>query len=109
MMTVLVCSKCGHPTNQTLNGLCAACSPELAKVIHAKGLEEVHRRELYWALRTRVLTIEEWREVEQYDFWLCVEPMCSYHHKDKVEEFNASLLQQFKLRMAVETAKAKDS
>lgn len=63
---------------------------------------EDHRRELYWALRSRVLTDDEMAEVEKYDFRLVIAPMQTYMEKDKREEFNAALLQQFKLRKAAQ-------
>jgi hypothetical protein len=66
--------------------------------------EAEHRRQLYWALRSRVLTLEEMREVERYDFYLVFDRGHSYKEADKRAEFNAALLQQFRLRLAKEEA-----
>lgn len=58
----------------------------------------VDRRNLYWALRTRVLTDEEMGRVASLGISLCIEPMTPYREIDKIRELNEALLQQFKLR-----------
>jgi hypothetical protein len=65
---------------------------------------EKHRRDLYWALRSRVLTDAEMLEVEGYGDRLNIQPMVSYNAEEKKREMNDALLQQFKLRLAAERA-----
>lgn len=57
-----------------------------------------HRKDLYWALRSRILTDEEMDEVAQYGDSLCIEPMVSYYPAEKKQELNDALLQQFRMR-----------
>ncbi len=63
---------------------------------------EDHRRDLYWALRTRVLKSSEMDEVKRYGFRLTVDIGESFSEPEKIAEFNAALLQQFNIRLAVE-------
>lgn len=62
---------------------------------------EQQRRDLYWALRSRVLTDDEMAEVTRYGDGLNVEPMVPYRPADKAIELNDALLQQFRLRQGV--------
>jgi hypothetical protein len=103
-MIEMVCRKCGKAASELWCGLCFRCNPDLAAEIDRRDKEEKHRCALYWALRSRVLTIAEMEEVESYDYHLAVEPMQSYNREEKMDEFNAALLQQFKMRLAVERA-----
>lgn len=64
--------------------------------------EEAHRRGLYWALRSRVLTEDEMKEVDRYGDSLNIEMMVSYNEGEKKRELNDALLQQFRLRRAAE-------
>lgn len=59
---------------------------------------EQRRRDLYWALRTRILTPEEMEEVRQRDYLLAVQLGVPFYEKDKREEFNNALLMQYKMR-----------
>lgn len=67
---------------------------------------ELHqkRRDLYWALRSRVLSDDEMQQVINYGDMLNIEPMQSYISSQKAEELNAALLQQHKLRLATAQA-----
>src|SRR3984885_5981848 len=65
--------------------------------------QEARRTNLYWALRSRVLTDEEMAEVETYGRYLNIQPMTPYSAHEKELDLNAALLQQFRLR---EIAKA---
>lgn len=57
-----------------------------------------HKKKLYWALRTRVLTDKEMAEVESFDYWLLVDGWRPYDEAVKIAEFNQALLQQYKIR-----------
>lgn len=61
---------------------------------------ETRRRNLYWALRSRVLSEEEMAEVGRWGDRLNIEPMVSYSAPEKARELNDALLQQFRLRAA---------
>lgn len=66
-----------------------------------------HQKEkddLLWALKTRVLSAEEMDLVRTYGTSLVIRPMQSYKESDKQAEFDAALLQQFYIRLAVEKA-----
>jgi hypothetical protein len=62
------------------------------------------RRELFWALRSRVLTLAEMDQVKMYGKFLNVEEGVPYMQAEKDAELNAALLQQFNLRLAAEKA-----
>jgi hypothetical protein len=66
---------------------------------------EAHRRDLYWALRSRVLTEEEMTEVERYGKYVNIDPNTPYYAEEKERELNAALLQQFQLRATAEASK----
>ena len=72
----------------------------------SEGLDtwQEEKKKLYYALRTRVLTDEELKKVEQLDYHITVEMMVSYNEQDKKREFLDAMLQQFRLRLAVERA-----
>lgn len=59
---------------------------------------EQHRRDLFWALRSRVLTNAEMAEVSSYGDQLNIECGVSYMPGEKSIELNAALLQQFRIR-----------
>jgi hypothetical protein len=61
---------------------------------------EAHRRALFWALRSRVLTDDEMREVTQYGDGLNIDTGMPYYAADKAKELNEALLQQQRLRLA---------
>jgi hypothetical protein len=63
-------------------------------------VQQDRRRNLYWALRSRVLTDEEMAEVGRYGDGLNIEPLQGYMPEEKMRELNDALLQQFKLRAA---------
>jgi predicted DCC family thiol-disulfide oxidoreductase YuxK len=98
------CKKCGRWDSELWNGLCSQCNPELAAWLTRRVEEEKKRLSLYFALRSRVLTDEEMQLVERMDIHLVIEPGRAYYEKEMVAEFNAALLQQFKLRLAAERA-----
>ena len=64
------------------------------------------RRKLYWALRSRVLSLDEMKEVERFDWQLCVAVGQSYNEGEKRREFNDALLVQFKMRLEIERTAA---
>lgn len=67
--------------------------------------DEERKRELIFALRSRVLTDEEMAEVASYDISLVITPNVSYMREEKDKYFNDLLLQQFKLRAALISAR----
>jgi hypothetical protein len=64
-----------------------------------------HRRDLRFALVSRVLTDAEMAEVASEGLSLFVEPCVSYFEIDKIKEMNECLLQQFKLRAVAASTK----
>jgi hypothetical protein len=96
------CKNCKRVANEFWDGLCANCNPALAERQKLRKVEEQYKRDLYWALRTRVLTLEEMKEVEIYDYTLLTFEGQSYYEKDIKTEFNETLLRQFKMRLAAE-------
>ena len=69
------------------------------KLLREKQQREQHRCDLYWALRSRILTSDEFKEVIQYGSSLNIDldtPFCS---EEKTRELNDALLQQFKMRL----------
>lgn len=90
------------------------CSPE-GKMVEDKEASakadkwmadyERHKSELYWALRSRVLTDAEMKEVEQMGSSMLTHPMQPYMPEDVDKQFNAALLAQFRLRVAAFEAK----
>lgn len=68
---------------------------------------EQHRQDLYWALRSRVLSDDEMREILQYGDGLNVTPNTPYYAADKAKELNEALLQQHRLRLATAAAPEK--
>lgn len=64
---------------------------------------EQQRCDLYWALRSRVLTDQEMQQVEEYDYRLTIGDN-PYNELEKRREFNDALLAQFKLHLAFERA-----
>lgn len=59
---------------------------------------ESARRELHWALLTRVLTDEEMQRVKEWGYQLCVGKGQSYFQPQKVMEFQNALLIQYQIR-----------
>lgn len=72
------------------------------EAMESKARSAQARRDLYWALRTRVLTADEMSRVQQMGLWLVTEENTPYYEANKQREFNEALLQQFKLRIAAE-------
>lgn len=68
--------------------------------------EAKKKSELYWALRTRVLTDAEMAEVEQYDYNLLTRTMEPYMPSEVKAEFNQALLIQYKIRDIAHRARA---
>ena len=71
---------------------------------HLRQIEQ-SRRDLYWALRSRVLTVKEMAQVKQYDYHIIVEPMTPYREEDVRRQFNDALLQQANLVRSERDAK----
>jgi len=63
---------------------------------------EQERRDLWWALRSRLLTDEEMEEVKRQGSWLNVEPMQSYNRTEKAMELTDALHKQALLRLAAQ-------
>jgi hypothetical protein len=61
-------------------------------------------RELYFALRSRVLTESEMARVAEEDYYLIVENNEVFNAKEKRLEFGDALLQQFKMRAIAQGA-----
>lgn len=59
---------------------------------------ENHRRQLWDALTTRVLTAAEMKEVAQFGSTINIEPMVSYSEQEKANELRAALITQEALR-----------
>jgi hypothetical protein len=66
---------------------------------------EQSRRDLYFALRSRVLTEEEMGRVAALGVHLVLDPFEVHTDLDKQKELNAALLQQFQLRAIAAKAK----
>lgn len=62
--------------------------------------QEKKRRNLVFALRSRILTDAEMAEVASHGIYLFVGLGQSFYELDKIKEMNESLLQQFRLREA---------
>lgn len=69
--------------------------------------QEAKRSRLYFALRTRVLTTEEWGEVIKYGDRLNIDSGRGYYAEEKSRELNNAYLQQFLLRMSAMKAEQK--
>ena len=66
---------------------------------HRRALERAQRRrDLFWALRTRVLTDEEFVEAQSHGEYLNIEPMVSFRADEKARELNDAYVTQAKLR-----------
>lgn len=79
---------------------------EICRRAFNKWQYEMDRKneELYWALRTRVLTPEEMEEVKRQDYSLLVRTGQSFREAEIRKIFNDALLQQFMIRLAQEKA-----
>lgn len=117
--TIKAQRECDPPTGVMIwdiagvsNGVPYKCSSDGKWVINKEAVvdqekEQKHKYDLYWALRSRVLTSDEMKEVEQYGIYLIVTPMTPFDESEKNREFNDALLQQFRLRLAAEAVKTK--
>lgn len=92
------CRKCGNPSDELWNGIGACCSPEIQE--HRKWLAAYEKRkaELFYALRTRLLTPEESQEVMELDYYILVREGVCFNEESLRRIFNEALLQQFKMR-----------
>jgi hypothetical protein len=68
---------------------------------------ENHKADLWWALRTRVLSDEEMQEVRSYGDFLNVRPMVSYNAEEKRRELDNALANQAMLQIAAMKAERK--
>jgi hypothetical protein len=80
------------------------CSAEGKWVIDKEEMEfwakyEGRKHELVWALRSRVLTVKEMEEVQQYGTSLLTHNMQSYFQADVEKSFDELLAQQFRLQV----------
>ena len=106
------CPSCGAPYPQTwkTDGVkitCGKCDPELiANRESAKKEEmdrEINRKRLIWAMRTRLLTVDEVREVCEWDYFLMAEPpFGGVTQTEMMRQFNDLLFQQFRFRAITE-------
>jgi hypothetical protein len=81
---------------QTAPGRCKWVVDEEAMKRLAES--ELHRRELWWALRSRTLTDDEMAEVKQMGIYLTVGDGQPFKEEEKMRELNDALLQQYRLR-----------
>jgi hypothetical protein len=86
------------------------CSDEGKWVVDEDAMRSLEaeaqsKRDLYWALRSRVLTTAEMKRVERYGIYLVLSPMQAFKEDEKQRELNDALLQQFRLRVARDEAK----
>lgn len=68
--------------------------------VQFKRDEENRRRDLWWALRSRVLNDEEMEQVRSYGEHLNVREMVSYNATEKALELNDALHKQALLQLA---------
>lgn len=72
---------------------------------------EAHRVDLYWALRTRLLTKAEMKEVQEYGYDLTVRMSGnmsdSFNEAEKRREFNEALMGQARLQLLANSLKAR--
>ena len=68
--------------------------------------EESHKAELYWALRSRILTDEEIAEVARYGDSLVRTSKRSSSLDEREKRLNEALLQQFRLRAVLNSQKS---
>jgi hypothetical protein len=69
----------------------------------ATARHEKTRIDLYWALRSRVLTGDEMTQVLGYGLELVIQRNTPYMPNEKHEELNLALAQQFRLRTIAKT------
>jgi hypothetical protein len=81
---------------QTAPGRCKWVIDEEAMKRLAES--ELHRRELWWALRSRPLTDDEMAEVKQMGIYLTVGDGQPFKEEEKMRELNDAMLQQYRLR-----------
>lgn len=97
------CGKCGKSCFETLNGIGPCCDVQLADNIIRRMEDERAREEkrfnLLWALRTRIITDEEMKLVEQMGFFLVVSPRETFNINDAERFLNDCLLLQFRMRI----------
>jgi hypothetical protein len=74
------------------------------KIMQWKAEQAARRHALFWALRSRVLTDDEMKEVTQYGTQINIDEMVPYYEADKARELNDALLQQAKLRATAASA-----
>lgn len=70
-------------------------------LLAARDASETARRNLLWALRSRVLAEDEMKRVDQYGSSLNIDPGVSFYRLEKSRELNEALLQQARLRSAL--------
>ena len=98
------CKTCGEYAFQTLDGIGACCSQELRDQNTRLAEYEKHKRDLVFALQSRVLTDQEMGEVASYDYSLLTTCMIPYSETEVRRQFSDLLLTQFKIRAAASNA-----
>lgn len=86
------CPKCRKDTPVVRDGQCPNCDYRD---------RERAKRELLFALQSRVLSDEEMKQVEAYDWYILVINGCSYEQMEVRALFSTMLLNQFRMRLAV--------
>lgn len=99
------CKKCGKYTNLlSHDGLGPCCDEELKHQVLREKAREVKRRDLIFALQSRVLTDAEMEQVQSWDYHLLVRDGVPFFEHDVRRQFSDLLLAQFKIRQAAKTA-----
>ena len=102
-------SPCGKGLNDLqkyiqIDGIPYVCK-DGSLVINSEALKAMDdadkkKADLYWALRTRVLTDDELEQVRNIGTWLVISRNMPFIEKDITEEYNNALYHQAKLRLA---------
>lgn len=95
------CKKC-HKHSNLINqdGLGPCCDEELAKQVLREKQRETRRRELIFALQSRVLTDAEMETVQSWDYHILVRDCEPYFEHEKRRQFADLLFAQFRIRQA---------
>lgn len=102
------CEKCGKLTSALENGLGPCCDPELKKSLEEQA-ERMQRREerrknLIFALQSRLLTADEMADVQAWGYHILIRDNVPFFEDEKRRQFADLLFAQFRIRAAVEKA-----
>lgn len=61
---------------------------------------EIYKSDLYWALRTRVLTEDEMNRVRGLGYLITVRDGQPFYQDQKINEFNQALMNQYQMQLA---------